>query len=108
MRRIKVDAPSEFKDAMLQIKLFLEPVFEAICNEKEFLSALDFRKQSVDVALLSERYGQPTKHSCHGLRSVWTTTETVERKKKQLWKLRMDSIFLRRRLLANMLSLFRR
>ena len=36
MRRIKVDAPSEFKDAMLQIKLFLEPVFEAICNEKEF------------------------------------------------------------------------
>jgi predicted nucleotidyltransferase component of viral defense system len=36
MRRIKVEDPSEFKDAMLQIKLFLGPVFEAICDEKEF------------------------------------------------------------------------
>jgi hypothetical protein len=35
-RRIKVEDPSEFKDAMLQIKLFLGPVFEAICDEKEF------------------------------------------------------------------------
>ena len=36
LRRIKGNAPSVFKDAMLQIKLFLGPVFDSICNEKEF------------------------------------------------------------------------
>jgi predicted nucleotidyltransferase component of viral defense system len=35
LRRIKVEL-TEFKDAILQIKIFLGPVFESICNEKEF------------------------------------------------------------------------
>lgn len=36
LRRIKGEAPSSFIDAMLQIKSFLGPIFESICNEKEF------------------------------------------------------------------------
>ncbi|KJS16159.1 MAG: hypothetical protein VR69_10485 [Peptococcaceae bacterium BRH_c4b] len=35
-KRIRVISPKLFKDVMNQIKAFLQPIFESICNEEEF------------------------------------------------------------------------
>ncbi|MDD4096193.1 MAG: nucleotidyl transferase AbiEii/AbiGii toxin family protein [Oscillospiraceae bacterium] len=35
-KRIRVIKPELFRDVMIQIKIFLHPIFDSICNEEEF------------------------------------------------------------------------